>query len=107
MVETREVDVEILAIYESSVFNPANFSCNLRLSSTIDGQKRMISVVYNDREGLRHVAKELLPTLLVESAVTIEQKEYLIECVLNAFAGCGWNKDMKTINIEFDPNIGW
>lgn len=105
MIETREIGVEILAVYENS--NPNNFSCNLRLSSTINNEERSICVVYSEVLGLKHVAKELLPTLLVESVITLDQKQYLIDCVMKAFIGGAWNKNMKTISIEFDPNIGW
>ena len=107
MLQTKEIGVKILAIYESSSFNPANFNCNLELSSTINNENRSIKVVYNDIAGLHHVSTEILPNLLVESTVTTDQRLYLSDCVLKAFSGGGWNKDMTSISIEFDPNIGW
>lgn len=107
MLQTKEIGVKILAIYESSSFNPANFSCNLELSSIINDENRSMRVVYNDMAGLHHVATELLPNLLVDSVITTDQRQYLSDCVLKAFADGGWNKDMTSISIEFDPNVGW
>ena len=107
MLQKKEIGVKILAIYESSSFNPANFSCNLELSSIVDGQERSLRLLYNDLVGLRSLSEDLLANLLVESVLTLDQRKYLCGCIHKAFTNEGWNKDMKTVTIEFDPNIGW
>lgn len=107
MLQKKEINVKVLAIFESSSFNPANFSCNLELSSTVDGEARSLRLLYNDLVGLRPISEELLPNLLVESVVTLEQRKYLSDCVHKAFSDGAWNKDMLSIVVEFDPNVGW
>jgi hypothetical protein len=107
MLKQQDVNVKILAVYESNTFNPANFSCNLELSSVIDGERRSVKATYSDLVGLRIVSSELLPNLLISSALTKEQSKYLSQCVHNAFTEKKWNENMDFVSIEFDPYKVW
>ena len=103
----QDINVKILAIFESNTFNPAKFSCNLELISFIDGDKRSVKVTYSDKVGLRIASNELLPNLLVSSALTIEQSKYLSTCVRNAFIDNKWNESIGVVSVEFDPYKVW
>ena len=107
MLKKQDVNVKVLAVYESNAFNPANFSCNLELSSVIDGERRSVKVTYSDLVGLRIVSNELLPNLLISSALTKAQSQYLSQCVHDAFTGKKWNENIEVVSIEFDPYKVW